>query len=87
MVFLVYICDGFACDFVCDVENPCEHEEKKKVKIHANMRENVQFNKICMLRVNPCQRVEKIDTHHSIRLATRRRQAARLTVGVSPGTI
>jgi hypothetical protein len=24
------MCDGFASDFVCDVENPCEHEEKKK---------------------------------------------------------
>jgi hypothetical protein len=57
------MCDGFASDFVCDVENPCEHEEKKKVKIHANMRKNVQFNKICMLRVNPCQHIEKMDTH------------------------
>jgi hypothetical protein len=37
MVFLVYICDGFACDFVCVLENPCEHEERKK-RIHANMK-------------------------------------------------
>jgi hypothetical protein len=37
MVFLVYMCDGFANDFVCAVENPCEHEERKK-RIHANMK-------------------------------------------------
>jgi hypothetical protein len=38
-------------------------KRKKKVKIHANMRKNVQFNKICMLRVNPCEHIEKMDTH------------------------